>query len=242
MLSSLSFAQNRVYASSQVSNVDATLCLGCGVYNPQNAVGANEDDYSNFFTGVGVAFWNIEQTLIFPGVTTDKLVVGIGKYQYYSLSTASATRFAIETMNGNIPNNDRRIDLAGGSGSPTEVLKRTIELQPTKPYDRVKITLLGTPNTINLIAKQLRVYYAYHESPVPSFTAYSDANGQIILGGDVSVKEANISIINMLGKEVYRSKIYSKTIELSSPLPTGVYILNLQTKDQSIYSQRIIIK
>ncbi|WP_410492603.1 T9SS type A sorting domain-containing protein [Chryseobacterium sp. c4a] len=71
-------------------------------------------------------------------------------------------------------------------------------------------------------------------SPNPS-------NGQIHLDGNTILTDSNITIANTSGKEIYRSKSTSKTFDLQTTLPAGIYILNLQTKDKKIHSRKIIL-
>ncbi|MCQ9636476.1 T9SS type A sorting domain-containing protein [Chryseobacterium sp. WG23] len=65
--------------------------------------------------------------------------------------------------------------------------------------------------------------------------------GQITLDGNILLQDANITIRNTFGREVYQAKVQSKTIDLPSTLSGGVYILTLQTKDKKVYSRKIIL-
>ena len=236
LLSSLSFAQNRIYAYEQISSTFG-VCLACNVQNPLNAVGDNEDDYSTLTMGT-VLLGGVSQTLLFPDLTSNtKLVVGIGTNNI-PLTVQLLGGVTIETMNGSVSNGDSKYIngsiLKLGGDTPN---RATIELQSTKPYTGVKITVSGG---VLSLGGGFRIYYAYQE-PV-TFTAFGNTNGQITLAGTVPLEDSNITITNISGKEVYRSKVQSKNIDLSSPLPGGIYILNLQTKENRIYSRKIIIK
>lgn len=235
-LSSLSFAQNKIYAYEQTSETFG-VCLACNVQNPLNAVGDNEDDYSTLSMGT-VLLGGVSQTLRFPDLTNNtKLVVGIGTNNI-PLTVQLLGGITVETMNGNVSNGDKTY-ISGsilklGGDTPNRAV---LELQPTKPYNGVKVTVSGG---VLSLGGGFRIYYAYQQ-PV-SFTAFSGTEGKITLGGNVPLEDANMTITNISGKEVYRSKINSKNIDLSSPLPTGIYILNLQTKENRIYTQKIMIK
>ncbi|WP_084681335.1 T9SS type A sorting domain-containing protein [Chryseobacterium soli] len=236
LLSSLSFAQNRIYAYEQTSDTFG-VCLACNVQNPLNAVGDNENDYSTLTMGT-VLLGGVSQTLLFPDVTSNtKLVVGIGTNDI-PLTVQLLGGVTIETMNGNVSNGDMKYInssiLKLGGDTPN---RATIELQPTKPYTGVKIRVSGG---VLSLGGGFRIYYAYQE-PV-TFTAFGTANGQISLSGNVPVEDSQMTITNISGKEIYRSKINSKNIDLSTPIPEGIYILNLQTKENRIYSRKIIIK
>lgn len=67
-------------------------------------------------------------------------------------------------------------------------------------------------------------------------------SGQITLDGNILLLNSEISIRNTSGTEVYHSRFRSKTFDLPSNLPEGVYILTVQTKDKKVYSRKIILK
>jgi hypothetical protein len=83
-----------------------------------------------------------------------------------------------------------------------------------------------------------RIYYAYQD-PLIQLLAHSQ-NGQVTLSGNVSVEGSEVSLMNTLGKEVYRSKLRSNTFTPNQP--GGIYIMNLQTKEGKTYSKKIIIQ
>ncbi|AZA81791.1 hypothetical protein C1637_04245 [Chryseobacterium lactis] len=154
----LSFAQNKIYSSSQINQITG-ICLGCNIFNQQNAVGSNESDYSTLKFGIG-ALAKIEQTLIFQESTTKKLAIGIGT-DNTPLSIGLLNGATVETMKGDISNNDAKIINSSILTLDAQVNNRaTIELTPTAQYDRVKITLNG--GLLN-VSGGLRIYYAYYE-------------------------------------------------------------------------------
>lgn len=238
-LMSTSFAQiTKVYASSQTNQV-VGICLGCGVLNPQNAVGSNEDDYSTIQVSVGLLA-RTEQVLIFPSTNiaanTNKLVIGIGSDQTM-LAAQLISGISIETFNGGVSNNDYQnlnnnaIKLGG-----TDPSKGEIELTMNIPFDRVKINLNGGLLSVN---GALRVYYAYqYKDPFINFMAHSQ-NGQITLAGDTSFEGSKVTLTNTSGKEVFNSTIKSNTFEARQP--EGIYIMNIETKDKKTYSKKIRI-
>ncbi|REC73885.1 T9SS type A sorting domain-containing protein [Chryseobacterium rhizosphaerae] len=65
--------------------------------------------------------------------------------------------------------------------------------------------------------------------------------GQITLDGNILLQDASITLRNTFGREVYQSKIRSKTFNLPATLSGGVYILTLQTKDKKVYTRKIIL-
>lgn len=236
----MSFAQIvKTYASSQTNQV-LGVCLGCGVLNPQNAVGSNENDYSTIQVSVGLLA-RTEQTLIFPTTNiannTNKLVIGIGS-NGTPLSAQVLGGVSIETFNGEVSNNDRQsltnslINL--GAGDPS---KGEIELTMNIPFDRIKINV--NSGLLN-IGGELRVYYGYqYKDPFINFMAHSQ-NGQFTLDKNISAQGSEVSLTNTSGKEVFRSKLTSNTFETKQP--QGVYIMNLTTKEGKTYSKKLIIK
>ena len=232
--STLSFAQNRIYAHAQSSGVFGVACLGCRVDNPQNAIGSNEDDYSTMVLGTAL-LGGIQQTLTFPDLRSDtRLVVGIGTDNIPS-SVQLLSGVTLETMNGGTSNDDRRtvdVSLLKLGATPN---RGTVEFKPTKPYDGIRVGLTGG---VLSLGGGFRIYYAYQD-PLANIMAHSQ-NGQVTLGGNVPVEGSEITLFNTSGKEVFRSVVKSNTFE--SKQPEGVYIMNVQTKEGKTYSKKIIIK
>jgi len=227
-------AQNRIYAHDQLSNVYG-VCLGCAVQNPLNALGDNEDNYSTMVMGT-VLLGGVEQTLRFPEVRLNtKLVIGIGTNNI-PLTVQLLSGVYIETLSGTTANNDSQMvtgNLLKLSDNPA---RATIEFVPVSSYDAVKIRLSGG---VLSLGGGFRVYYAYQD-PLSTIMAYSKG-GQITLGGTVPFEGSEVTLRNTSGKEVHRSTLRSKTFELSSPQPEGIYILTVETKDKKTYSRKIRI-
>lgn len=240
LTSAMSFAQIvKTYASSQTNQV-LGICLGCGVLNPQNAVGSNENDYSTLQVSVGLLA-RTEQTLIFPTTNiannTNKLVLAIGS-NGTPLSAQVLGGVSIETFNGNVSNNDyKTLDtqiITLGAGDPS---KGEIELTMNIPFDRIKINV--NSGLLN-IGGELRVYYAYqYKDPYINFMAHNQ-NGQFTLDKNISTAGSEVTLTNTSGKEVFRSKLTSNTFETKQP--QGVYILNITTKEGKTYSKKVTIK
>ncbi|EFK37916.1 Por secretion system C-terminal sorting domain [Chryseobacterium gleum] len=240
LTSAMSFAQIvKTYASSQTNQV-LGICLGCGVLNPQNAVGSNENDYSTLQVSVGLLA-RTEQTLIFPTTNiannTNKLVLAIGS-NGTPLSAQVLGGVSIETFNGDVSNNDyKTLDtqiITLGAGDPS---KGEIELTMNIPFDRIKINV--NSGLLN-IGGELRVYYAYqYKDPYINFMAHNQ-NGQFTLDKNISTAGSEVTLTNTSGKEVFRSKLTSNTFETKQP--QGVYILNITTKEGKTYSKKVTIK
>lgn len=232
--SGISKAQNRVYAHEQTSGVFGVLCLGCTVENPERAIGGNEDDYATMVLGT-VLLGGIEQTLFFPELRSDtRLVIGVGTNNI-PLSVQLLSGVSLETMNGNTSNGDLKtvdVSLLKLGAVPN---RATIEFKPEKPYNGVRIRLTGG---VLSLGGGFRVYYAYQD-PLFNLSTYS-RNGQVTLDGNIPLDGAQVTLINTSGKEVFRSKLQSKTFE--SRLPEGVYFMTLQTKEGKTFSKKILIK
>ncbi|UKB84369.1 T9SS type A sorting domain-containing protein [Chryseobacterium sp. MEBOG06] len=230
----LSFAQNRIYAHAQSSGVFGVACLGCRVDNPLNAVGSNEDDYSTMVLGT-VLLGGIQQTLLFPDLRSDtRLVVGIGT-DNIPLSVQLLSGVTLETMNGGTSNDDRRtidVSLLKLGATPNRGI---VEFKPDKPYDGIRIGLTGG---VLSLGGGFRIYYAYQD-PLINIMAFSQS-GQVTLDGNVPLEGSEVALTNTSGKEVFRSTLKSKTFD--SKQPEGVYFMTVKTKEGKMYSRKIIVK
>ncbi|WP_160138716.1 T9SS type A sorting domain-containing protein [Chryseobacterium sp. c4a] len=220
----LSYAQDKVYSSSQTNQISG-LCLLCAIENPQNAVGNNEDNYSAFKIGLDLNT-TVNQTLIFPASVSQyyaKIVIGIGAGMD-NLSTELLKGVSIETFLGNISNNDK-MGITGDILKISSNPKRgTVELTPKKAFDRIKISLKNN-GTLNL-DDRLRVYYAYHipsdyttcDTPPFNPVIYIPFNGNIKnkIGQPDLLENGNIVFRNNLacGNSLYSNP----QTNLSTPL------------------------
>ncbi|MBV8324756.1 T9SS type A sorting domain-containing protein [Chryseobacterium sp.] len=238
VMNSLSHAQIiKTYASSQ-TNQTYGICIGCGVIDPENAVGSNEDDYSTLIVPLGLLA-RTEQTLIFPTSITNanKLVIGIGTGQA-ALTAQLIGGVSVETFNGQVSNNDYKninneILKLGG----TDPSKGEVEFITSKPYDRVKINL--NAGLLNLNGG-LRIYYSYqYKDPYINLMAHTE-NGQVTFDKKIPAEGSEITLTNTDGKEVFRSKLTSHTFNPQQPL--GMYIMTVKTKEGKTYTQKIMIK
>jgi hypothetical protein len=240
LLSTVSSAQiTKIYANNQTSQVYG-ICIGCGVLNPLNAIGSNENDYSTLQVSIGLLA-RTEQTLIFPSSNinnnTNKLVIGIGS-NGTPLSAQVLGGVSIETFNGNVSNNDyRNLNNDILKLGDTDPSKGEIELTMNIPFDRIKINV--NSGLLNL-GGELRVYYGYqYKDPYINFIAHSEG-GQVTLDKNIPAEDSEITLTNISGKEVFRSRLKSNTFETKQP--EGIYIMTLQTKEGKTYSRKIIIK
>lgn len=229
----------KTYASSQTNQVHG-ICLGCGVLNPQNAVGSNENNYSILQVSVGLLA-RTEQTLIFPTTNitnnTNKLVLAIGS-NGTPLSAQLLGGVSIETFNGDVSNNDyQSLTTQLIRLGDTDPSKGEVEMTMNIPFDRIKINV--NSGLLN-IGGELRVYYAYqYKDPFINFMAHSQ-DGLFTLDKNISAEGSEVSLTNTSGKEVFRSKLTSNTFNTKQP--QGVYIMKLQTKEGKTYSKKVIIK
>ncbi|WP_160138708.1 T9SS type A sorting domain-containing protein [Chryseobacterium sp. c4a] len=214
--------QDKTYVSSQTNQISG-LCLICGVQNPENAVGNNEDNYSAFRIGLDVNA-TVNQALIFPAPVSQyyaKIVIGIGAGMN-NLSTELLKGVTIETFLGNLSNNDK-MGITGDILKIGSNPKRgTVEFTSQKPFDRIKISLKNN-GTLNL-DDRLRIYYTYHipsdytTCGIPPFypSFYTPFNGNIenIMGGGTPTVSPS-SAIAYRSDMVCGNALYSSTEELT---------------------------
>lgn len=65
--------------------------------------------------------------------------------------------------------------------------------------------------------------------------------GTVSLEGNLDLEKSEVFISNLSGKEVYRTKLISKSFNIPSYLPAGVYIMHIKTKDRKVYNHKIIL-
>lgn len=217
----LTLAQSKIYANSQTNQISG-ICLGCSVENPENAVSSNKNDYSTLKIGIGV-IGKVEQTLIFPSSSIKKLTIGIGT-DNIPLSVALLQGVSVETLNGDISNNDVQFIDSSILKLGSQTNKATIEIKPTQTYDRIKISLNG--GLLNL-SSGLRIYYTYYEDYcldtfVPIHRFSFDGNTSDTQGGNINLiqetpYEETFTADNMM---------CNKGITYSSPYYTYAYKAN----------------
>ncbi|MCL8536513.1 T9SS type A sorting domain-containing protein [Chryseobacterium gallinarum] len=155
----------KTYISSQTNQIFG-VCVLCGVNNPQNVVGSNENDYATLKIPIGVS-GRIEQNFIFPKLSPGfrKIVMGI-ETPNVSIKEQAKREIYIETFNGNVSNGDRqRLNVSMLKPGPN-LQKGTIEFTSSKRFDKVHISVYS--GLIGL-GEELRIYYVYH-LPAPFTT------------------------------------------------------------------------
>lgn len=165
--------QTRTYASSQYSE-QIIGCGSCQILNPDGAVGSNHNDYSTIVINTSALGGSISQFLVFPQMQTapvSKIVIGLGRGRGLALKLLG--HISVMTYQGTATNGDFRIiDSTSISYQPDSV-QATYTFLTNKKYDRVEITLDGG---ILSLGDSLRIYYAYNETPPPSFCGTPPAN------------------------------------------------------------------
>lgn len=235
------------------------------VINPFNAVGNNLNDYSILKIDYDNDFKQakVNQVLIFRHVNVDnntnRIVIGIGTNNGTPLSANTIKDLHLLTgapssyygIFGNEiayvfpPNSTLKL----GGPDPT---RGEIEIQCTSinPCDHIKINK-GRSNTpvLDLLlpgyhpVNELRVYYAYQyknsQSATNNILAYNK-DGVFTFDKNILTENMEATLTNTSGKEVFRSRINANTFE--AKLPEGMYILKLQTKENKIYTSKVIVK
>ena len=153
-------------ATTETSSVNG-LCIGCGVQNEALAVDGNANTGSTLSVLAGLLGGDVQQTLIFPFTanTGDSIRIKL-VFPSALLSLGVLGSINVATYNGNNSNNDQQaitsslinIDLLSGSDSAI------VSFAPTKPYDRVLVTLNSGVATL---LTSVNIDYAASVVPAP---------------------------------------------------------------------------
>ncbi|PKF75495.1 LamG-like jellyroll fold domain-containing protein [Chryseobacterium sp. PMSZPI] len=149
----------KTYASSETHQVSGP-CLSCSIVDAQNAVGSDENNYAALKIPIGL-FASIDQTLIFSELAPNfrKVTIGIGTVNT-PVTSLPLGKISIETFNGNISNNDATVlDNTMVKTDDPNSIRGTIEFNPSKRFDRIKISL--SSGLLNM-GEELRIYYTHH--------------------------------------------------------------------------------
>ncbi|MDC8101801.1 T9SS type A sorting domain-containing protein [Chryseobacterium rhizosphaerae] len=237
---------DRVYANSETH---VAQCPGCAVQNPQNAVGSNEVDFSKLIQSPSGTY-TVRQDLHFPTFKpSTKLVIGVSNDSKPIDQVIDKEVLIAITKNGNYSG----IVSGGLKKDPQNPYKGTIEFITSSQYDGVFFDMVRSLYSTN----DLKIHYVCQENlynpALSNNTVKADSTekvitlfpnpttGQITLEGNIVLTDADIFISNTLGKEVFRSKFRSKTIDLPATLPEGIYLMTLQTQDGKVYTHKIIL-
>jgi len=177
----------QTYANTQTNQVNG-LCVLCGVVNPNNAVDGTTSTYSTFTITAGLLGVSVEQTLIFPSVTTsdgcDSLLIGIGSDNAL-IDLNIFQGVTVQTFNGAVPNPDAtvltssilQVRIVDGAS------RIVVRLKPDDNFDRVKITL--SSQLVGLL-DGFRVYYAETKSAGPAAPIVTPSDTTICAGETVT--------------------------------------------------------
>ncbi|WP_084220899.1 T9SS type A sorting domain-containing protein [Chryseobacterium sp. StRB126] len=209
---SISSNPDKIYASGQASHTIG-FCGGCSIQNPQNAVGANEEDYSSLIIPVGET-GKTGQSLIFPATTTRKfrkVVIGIGTS---NLSPQQLSKVSVETFLGNTSNNDLTFITDSMLKIGTQLNRGTIEFIPQKSFDRVRIYLNNGYSDI------IAIYYAYHVSTPQIICGTPPANPIAYYPFDGNLNDTILGL-NLVNQTSNLSFDYVKDLSCDKMLVTG---------------------
>lgn len=210
LTSSLSFAQlDKIYVNSQVNQISG-VCLFCSVQNPAKALGHDEGDYASLTIPIGVLA-KIEQTLIFPELASNfrKVTIGIGTANT-PVKQLPLGKISIETFNGSVSNNDAKIVNSTMLKADPDPKTGTIEFNPSKRFDRIKISL---HSGLLHLGDELRIYYTHH-LPIPFTTCGTPPLGPILyypFDGDVKDKIRGLDLFSTIPPTFSDSPTCGKT-------------------------------
>lgn len=254
------YASSGVCIPSIIFPGDSDKCAE--IINPLNAIGNNENDYSILKTNSRITPDFAKQTLIFTNVNVDnntnRVVIGIGTDNGTPLSADILKDLQLSTgaplsysgINSNTIAYQYPLNTLLKLGGP-DPTKGEIEIPctSTNPCDRIQIIKSGLfisiPDKLSGYRplNGLRIYYAYqyqnYQNPSSNLSTYNQ-NGLFTLDKNIASEGSEVSLINTSGKEVFRSRINANTFE--AKLPEGMYILKLQTKENKIYTSKVIVK
>ncbi|MCQ9640353.1 T9SS type A sorting domain-containing protein [Chryseobacterium sp. WG14] len=250
LINSLSFAQlDKIYVNSQVNQIFG-ICLLCSVQNPEKALDHYEGDYASLTIPIGVLA-RIEQTLIFPELASNfrKATIGIGTANTPVMQLPLG-KISIETFNGSISNNDVRIVDNTMLKADPDPKTGTIEFNPSKRFDRIKITL---HSGLLHLGDELRIYYAQH-SPIPFTTCGTPPLGPLLyypFDGDLKDKIRGLDLTSTIaptfsnsptcGKNLTATHLDSLYIENDLPLaPDRSLTISFLGRTDSLISIRSI--
>jgi hypothetical protein len=212
----------RVYANSQTNSITG-LCLLCSITSPGNPVNNTSlDDYSQFNITAGLLGVSMQQTLIFPSVSSigcDSLAIGIGSGD----ALLSANLFGgvtVQTFNGSTANNDAHVLDSSVLRLLQNNTRAEILLHPTTSFDRVKLTL--SSSLLGLLSG-FRIYYAFRNSGKPANPVYTVPQG-FVCGSQ------SLPVLNHQPGINYNVRIrYSYTVTMAVALDTSFVVNNKNT-------------
>ncbi len=208
-------ASTCLQAGTEIASIDPTLplslCVGCNVQNPNNAVDGNINTYSQFSVPVGLGGY-LQQQLIFanPGQAGDIIdvdleipggIADINALSFISLATYSNGGATYNNDRVAINNNILGIQLLSGD-------KFKVSFTATAPFDRIEVRF----NAGLSLLTNLYVYQAAYRYPNATVAG---AAAPICVG-----QTANLSVTPVAGEtfEWYDSATGGNPVTVS---PTG---------------------
>ncbi|MCW3462005.1 immunoglobulin domain-containing protein [Chitinophaga nivalis] len=178
-----------IYANKQVNAVTG-VCLLCSISNPEYAVDSDLTNYSSFNAPVELLGASLSQTLIFPttsGSGCDSLIIKVGSS--YALNTDAFKNITVRTYNAYTPNNDSVSPAATQIRILPDNTQALLLFQPTRPFDRVKITYNAG---VAALLGSFRVYYAYHTDGLPGPATIPASDTAICIGGSARLSPLRV--------------------------------------------------
>ena len=177
--------------SDSTSTNGSGLCVGCGVFNAQNAVDGNTSTYSTLQTTIGLLGADVSQTFVYnqqgeAGNTVSMIVedpTGL-------LALTVGGNIQVETMMGATSNNDAITINSGVLSVLPGSNKYNLEFPAGGSFDRVKVTLQSSLLAADLAS--FRIYEACFRNdpfisvPVSPTNQTSTVSGLLCLACGVS--------------------------------------------------------
>ncbi|PKF75497.1 LamG-like jellyroll fold domain-containing protein [Chryseobacterium sp. PMSZPI] len=161
LTSALYYAQlEETYAKDQSYKISG-LCLLCGIDNPNNMLGSNENDFATLRIPIGINA-SIEQSISFPELTPNFRKVSIGiETPNISIKKQAERQIFVESFNDNTSNNDKTRVSTSMLKPGSNPQKGIIEFIPAKRFNRIVLTVYGAPIELGL-GKDIRIQYVHH--------------------------------------------------------------------------------
>ncbi|MGI4803128.1 MAG: gliding motility-associated C-terminal domain-containing protein [Janthinobacterium lividum] len=195
-------------AISQTTDVNALLCIGCTVTNPQNGVDQSSASFSQLNVAAGLGNAYAQQTLRFAGSAGDSVVVDLG-LPANLVNVSLLSQIQLATFNGSVYN-DNRFSINNTTANIQVLTNQShirITFKATKDFDRVEIRLNSTAAGL---LSALKIFDAAQEVAAPVF-ANASVNACAGMQTSLTATAANNVTVNWYDVPTGGIPIYTGT-------------------------------
>ncbi|MCB2406767.1 T9SS type A sorting domain-containing protein [Hymenobacter lucidus] len=181
-----SFAEPATPADYRTSSTGSSICVGCGVVNPERAADADLDNYATIQNTLGVLGGGVNLALRLSGTAPATYRAGVVLSSGNALNAGTLATLTLRTyLNGSQQQEVRANDALVSSTLLSDSRTR-LEFVSAKPFDRVEIAVGGLLNAVNTV----RVLYAYG---VATNTQFTTALGYLSRGAEPSSNDYKVT-------------------------------------------------